>query len=105
MTSVLPHVHKSTFGCLSERIDVFTPRDGEGHRVGQFFDEQVGRERSFLVQRSIEGCYHGLLDLRPAKAVACADDLAEVELLAVLLPESQVNRPDAFPLGIVWQID
>ena len=57
-------------------IDVFTPGDGERNRVGQFFDEQVGCERSFLMQRPIEGRHHRLFDFRTAEAVARADDLA-----------------------------
>ena len=57
------------------------------------------------MQRSIEGRDYRLFDFRTAEAVACADDLAQIERLAVLLPEAEVNLPDGFPFSIVRQID
>src|SRR4029077_11801830 len=99
-----PYVDEPVFGRLPELIDVFTPGHGEWHSVGQFFNQQIGRQWCFLVECAIEGCDYGLLDFRTAEAVAGADDLEQAELCRVLLSKTQMNLPDGFPLAIVRQI-
>src|SRR5580765_5076968 len=101
---VSPYVDEPALGRLPELIDVFAPGDGEWHSVGQFFNQQIGRQRCFLVECAIEGCDHSLFDFRTAEAVAGADDLEQIELVRVLLPKTQVNLPDGFPFAVVRQV-
>src|SRR4029077_9159299 len=101
---VSPYVDEPALGHLPELIDVFTPGDGEWHGVGQFFNQQIGRQRCFLVECAIEGCDHSLFDFRAAETVAGADDLDQIELFHILLPKPQVNLPDGFPLAVVRQV-
>ena len=68
-------------GGLAKFCNVFPPGDGERHGVRQLFDEEIGRQRRSLVQSTIESCHDRLFDLRPAEAVARADDLRQIEFL------------------------
>ena len=75
-----------------------------GTVLSQFFNQQIGRQRRFLVECAIQGCDHSLFDFRAAEAVAGADDLDQIEMFCLLLPKTQVNLPDGFPLGLVRQV-
>jgi len=52
---VSPYVDEPALGRLSKLIDVFTPGDGERHSIRQFFDQQIGCQRYFTMERAIEG--------------------------------------------------
>ena len=51
---VSPYIDEPVSGRLPKLIDIFTPSDGERHSIRQFFDQQIGRQRYFTVERAIE---------------------------------------------------
>ncbi len=64
-----PYIDETALSHGSKLIDAFAPGDRKRHGIDEFFDQEIGRQRLFVVQRAIQGGNHRLLDLRTAESL------------------------------------